>query len=324
VSEGSTVEIPFEVRRWEHGLRIDVFLAKRIGRMSRTLAARLVRTGRVRRVSGPDRLRPSQRVAEGDVLVLRRKTLVEGSVHDIVIPVLYEDRRVMAVNKPGDLVVHPTASAYHRTLIRIMRDRTGDEQLDLAHRIDKETSGLILMARDFDAASDLKQQFARREVDKCYLAVVRGRVESERFDVDAPLRLADSVTNVVMEVAPGGGEAFTSFRVLARSATASLVEARPRTGRQHQIRVHLSHTGHPILGDKLYLGGEGFFMDALAGAFEPEVVDDVVGHGRQALHAHAVTFRHPESGEATTLTAPLTPDLVALAQRHGLRLPAAA
>ncbi len=312
------IEIAFEVQRWERGQRIDVFLSKRIPRMSRSLAARLVRTGRVRKVPGASTLRPSMKVAEGDELFLMRRALVEGPVHDIVIPIIHSDERVLAVNKPGDLVVHPTASAYHRTLIRIMRDRTGDPNLDLAHRIDKETSGLILMARDFEASSDLKRQFARRKVQKSYLAVVQGRVPVDATTIDAPLRLADTVSNVVMEVAPGGGEALTEIRVLSRGRDATLVEARPHTGRQHQIRVHLAHLGHPILGDKLYAGGEAFFMEAVKGVFSDRDLIETVGHPRQALHAHEVGFRHPGSGQITALQAPLTPDLIELALRHGI------
>lgn len=315
------VEIPFEVARHDHGLRLDVFLCRRIPRMSRSLAARLVKRGRVRKVPFEGILRPSVKVAFGDRVVLKRKPLLEAPVDDVVIPIVHEDEAVVAVNKPGDLVVHPTASAYHRTAIRILRDRLGEPELDLAHRIDKETSGLLLLARTFEAASSLKTQFAERNVEKSYLAVVHGRPGPDRFEVDVPLRLAASVSNVVMEVHEAGGPAYTEVIVLARGRDASLVEARPKTGRQHQIRVHLLHAGHPLVGDKLYVGGEQFFMDALAGAFSPEEVQACVGHGRQALHAHAATFTHPLTCERTTLQAPLTPDLEQLCIRHGIRIP---
>ncbi|MEM1023430.1 MAG: RluA family pseudouridine synthase [Myxococcota bacterium] len=315
------VDIPFEVRRWERNQRVDVFLSKRISRMSRSLAARLVKTGRVRKEPGAFGLRPSMKVAEGDVVIVKRKPLVEGPVDAIEIPSIHEDARVLAVNKPGDLVVHPTASAYHRTLIRILRNRRNEPALDLAHRIDKETSGLLLLARDFEAASDLKTQFAQRRVEKAYLAVVKGRVARDEFVIDLPLRLADTVTKVMMEPHPGGGPALTFVRVLARGPDASLVEARPKTGRQHQIRVHLQQLGHPILGDKLYLGGEDFFIDALRGVYEHDELVTLVGHHRQALHAHAATFFHPESGSPMTLSAPLTPDLIALCARQAIVAP---
>lgn len=325
------IEIPFRVGPHEHGLRVDLFLSRRMKRMSRSLAARLVRQGRVRCLPAdarpPGVLKASARVFEGDRVIMKRKPLAEASTDDVEVPVVYEDARVLGVNKPGDLVVHPTASHYHRTLIRILRSRRGEEALDLAHRIDKETSGLVLLARDFEAASDLKGQFARRQVDKSYLALVRGAPAADRFEVTAPLRLADTVSQVVMEVVadthPEAQPASTEFVVWARGPDAALVEARPRTGRQHQIRVHLRHAGHPIWGDKLYLGSEAFFMEALRPEFPLEALIDRVGHHRQALHAFAATFRHPQTGAATTARAPLPRDMVELAERLAVPVPGA-
>lgn len=292
-------------------------------RMSRSLAARLVRDGRVRRVPH-GALKASARVFEGERVILKRRPLQEASPDDVVVPIVHQDERLVAVNKPGDLVVHPTASHYHRTLIRIMRTRLDDEELDLAHRIDKETSGLILMARDFQAASLLKRQFAERTVTKAYLALVVGTPFADRFTVKASMRLADTVSNVVMEVVPDdhpdAQAALTEVTVLARAETAALVEARPKTGRQHQIRVHLRHSGIPIIGDKIYLGGESFFMDALRPDFDPADVIAEVGHLRQALHAWKAAFHHPGSGERMELSAPLPPDLIALAEQHGLHV----
>lgn len=320
------IEIPFDVAPHEHGTRVDLFLSRRMKRMSRSLAARLVRMGRVRCIPADGRrpavLKASARVFEGDRVIMKRKPLDEAPPDDIVVPVVHMDARVVGVNKPGNLVVHPTASHYHRTLIRIMRTRLEEEGLDLAHRIDKETSGLVLLARDFEAASLLKGQFARRQVDKSYLAVVKGAPAQDRFVVRASMRLADTVSRVVMEVVPDdhpdAQPALTEFEVLARGEDAALVEARPKTGRQHQIRVHLLHVGHPIWGDKLYLGSEAFFMEALRPDFPAEAIVEEVGHHRQALHAFAATFTHPDTKERLTLRAPLADDLVELAKRLGI------
>jgi 23S rRNA pseudouridine1911/1915/1917 synthase len=312
------VEIPFEVREHEHGTRLDVFLSRRISRMSRTFAARLVRLGRVRRAADPRPLRPSVRVFEGETIIVKRRPLQEGDTDTIEIPVLYEDAHLVAVSKPGNLVVHPTASHYRRTVIRIMRSRLAEEDLDLAHRIDKETSGVLLMARTFESASNLKTQFQHRRVEKSYLAIVSGVPEVDEIALDAPMRLAQSESKCVMEIHSEGLPSLTDVRVLARGRDAALVEARPHTGRQHQIRVHLLHWGHPIIGDKLYVGGEQFFMDALDGLYDEERIFEIVGHDRQALHAHTVRFRHPGTGDFMMLSAPLPPDLVELAERHGL------
>src|SRR5688500_6798236 len=150
------VDIPFEVLWHEQGVRADVFLSRRIVRMSRSLAAKLILTGCVRRDPPSSQLKPSSKLQHGDRLILKRKKLDEAPTDDIEVPVVYQDDRIVAVSKPGNLVVHPTASAYQSTLIRILRTRLSDERLDLAHRIDKETSGLVLLARDMEAAADLQ------------------------------------------------------------------------------------------------------------------------------------------------------------------------
>ncbi len=325
---GSEVDIPFDVLSHEHGLRLDVFLTRRVRRMSRSLAARIIRLRRVRCVAeaGEHRdagllLKPSTRVFEGDRVIMKRRKLPEGPTDGIVVPTVYEDEDLLAVSKPGDLVVHPTASAYNRTLIRILRARFGDERLDLAHRIDKETSGLVLVARHMAASSALATQFAERSVEKSYLAIVLGNPTRTRFLVDVPLRLVPgSESGVMMEVGGAGAyPAETEVEVLSQGNRAALVRVHPKTGRQHQIRVHLLHAGHPILGDKLYLGGEAFFLKAAGARLDPQEIVGAVGHSRQALHAWGARFCHPTRGEPLHLFAPPPPDFVALGRRYGLR-----
>lgn len=305
----------------EKGTRLDVFLSRRIKRMSRSLAAELIRQGMVTRRG--EALKPAARVFPGEEIILKRKRLNEAPTDDIVVPVVYEDAHLLAVSKPGDLIVHPTASAYHRTLIRVLRTRLGDENIDLAHRIDKETSGLVLLARDPVSGANLKDQFASRKVQKSYLAIVAGQPDFEETVLDEPMRLhPSSESGVLMEI--GGADAMpsvTDVTVLSRSPTAALVEARPHTGRQHQIRLHLAHRGLPIVGDKLYLGGEELFIRALNGLIEPAELLGLVGHTRQALHAWKATFAHPATAAKMTIAAPPPPDFVELASRFGLSLP---
>lgn len=317
---GDLVDIPFDVKEEEHGTRADLFLSRRIKRMSRSKAAELIRQGSVRRVNGPPIDRPSVRVMAGDRVLLKRKKLGEAPTDDIILPVAHEDEDLLAVNKPGDLVVHPTASAYHRTLIRVIRSRRPHEFLELAHRLDKETSGLILLAKNADADVFLKNAFAERRVKKGYLAIVVGRPVLQHFVIDAPMRLAPhSKTSVLMEI---GGEdaqpAVTEVSVLASCDRASLVEARPHTGRQHQIRLHLAHAGHAIVGDKLYLGGEDLFIRAIRERLDRDTLSGAIGHWRHALHAHTATLLHPRTRAPITLAAPLATDLVALASRLGI------
>lgn len=317
------IEIPFDVAPHEHGIRLDIFLSRRMKRMSRSLAARLVKEGRVRR-EPEGVVKASARVFAGDRVIIQRRPLNELPTEDVVIPIVYEDPRLLGVNKPGNLVVHPTASHYHRTLIRILRSRLDNEALDLGHRIDKETSGVVIITKDFGAASHIHRQFADRKVRKSYLAIVSGTPEKVQWTVRAPLRLADTISNVVMEVTeesdPRAQPALTEVRVLAVGTNAALVEARPRTGRQHQIRVHLNYLGHPIVGDKLYLGGEAFFIEAITPEFPIETTIATVGHERQALHAWKAGITHPDSGAYLELTAPLPPDLIKLAGDYQIPL----
>jgi 23S rRNA-/tRNA-specific pseudouridylate synthase len=177
----------------------------------------------------------------------------------------------------------------------------------------------VLLARDMEAAADLKTQFADRKVSKSYYAVVEGVPAQDEFVVDVPLRLVpDSESSVIMEVGGAADQpALTEVKVLARGTDAALVEARPKTGRQHQIRVHLLSRGHPIIGDKLYRGSEQFFIEALRGEHSDEEILARVGHHRQALHARAVTFRHP-NGEMMTLEALLPDDMIELIQRRAI------
>lgn len=320
--EDEYVDIPFDVLPPEHGTRADVFLSRRLRRLSRSRAADIVREGNLRKEGGPPLERPSQRVFSGERLLLKRQRLEEAPIDDLIVPSVFEDEDVLAVNKPGNLVVHPTASAYNRTLIRVLWARRPGEYLSLAHRIDKETSGLVLLARNREAERALKMQFAERDVKKSYLAVVRGRVEADELRLDAPMRLVpESESLVLMEIGgEGAQEAETLVRVISRGEDATLVEARPRTGRQHQIRLHLAHAGHPILGDKLYLGGETFFIRCLSGQVEAAEMREVVGHHRQALHAFSATLEHPRTGAPLTLAAPLATDMAELAAAHRLPL----
>jgi 23S rRNA pseudouridine1911/1915/1917 synthase len=267
--------------------------------------------------------KPSIRVKEGERLLMRRKKLEEAPTDDIEIPVVYEDSDILVVNKPGGLVVHPTASAYHRTLIRILRVRRPDDYLTLSHRLDKETSGLMFLARNLETDIKIKDDFAHRRIHKAYLAIVVGVVEKDEFVIDAPMRTApDSISSCVMEV---GGEgavpAVTEVSVIARGRQSTLVEARPKTGRQHQIRVHLRHVDHPIIGDKLYLGDEDFFLRSLGGRMDDETLTGAIGHWRQALHAWRVRVTHPRTKEELEVHAPLPKDMLSLAHQLGLSCP---
>jgi 23S rRNA pseudouridine1911/1915/1917 synthase len=206
--------------------------------------------------------------------------------------------------------MHTTAKFWRNTLTALLRERYPEEAMEVAHRIDRETSGVLLVARHRGAASWLKRAFARRAVNKCYLALVKGQPPDAGV-IDQPLRLLDSPTHVMMGAAPDGLPALTRFRVARRFAQHALVEATPETGRQHQIRVHLAGIGHPIVGDKLYGAGERLFMRACDEGLTSELLALFDSLPRHALHAHRLTFPHPTTRAPMTVESPLPADLVA-------------
>jgi 23S rRNA pseudouridine1911/1915/1917 synthase len=292
------------------GWRLDHFLKRRIGRLSRT---------RIQAIIGEQIFFPDGRIARaasvvraGETIVLRRPAPIEPAVPR-TFDVLYEDERVLVVDKPAGLPMHTTAKFWRNTLTALLRERYPDEQMEVAHRIDRETSGVLLVARDRQAASFLTRAFARRVVDKVYLALVKG-APPEAGRIDLPLKLLDTPTHVMMGAAgddPKGLPAATRFRVLRRFAAHALCEAHPETGRQHQIRVHFAALGHPIVGDKLYGAGEALFMRACEEGVTDALLSEFDGLARHALHAHRLTFPHPSSGRPLTVESPLPPDLVA-------------
>lgn len=228
--------------------------------------------------------------------------------------VLHEDDAVLAIDKPAGLPVHPSATYHKNTLTYLLRQRYGPDAPQIAHRLDRETSGLLVCGRTREAERALKGDFENRRVQKRYVAIVRGRMPDDVGRIELPMDRAKEGLHILMEVTPEGEgyPSVTRYRVLARRNDATLVALAPESGRQHQLRVHLSAIGFPIIGDKLY-GPEGVqtFLDYI----ETGMTDDLrarLGHDRQALHAFELQFTHPSSGLPTTLRAPLSDDLVAL------------
>ncbi|HET6146846.1 MAG TPA: RluA family pseudouridine synthase [Polyangia bacterium] len=296
------IEVPRECDGW----RLDHFLKRRIGRLSRTRIQDIIAT----QVTLSDGRRPRSSVAvhAGQIIRLDRPAPVEPEVPRRF-DVLFQDDDVLAIEKPAGLPIHPTAKFWRNTLTALLRERYPGQHMEVAHRIDRETSGILLVARSSSAASWLKRAFARRAVDKSYLALVKGQPPDEGV-IDRPLKLLDTPTHVMMGVAPDGRKAVTRFRVVQRFAAHALCEAHPETGRQHQIRVHLAAIGHPIVGDKLYGAGERAFMRACDEGVGSELLALFDGLPRHALHAHRLTFPHPRTRQPLTIESPLPADLV--------------
>jgi 23S rRNA pseudouridine1911/1915/1917 synthase len=296
------LRVPPECQGW----RLDHFLKQRIRRLSRAKIRMIIET-QVR--MGDGRLpRPAMGVRTGDTVHIDRPAPIEPEVPRHF-EVLAEDEHFLAIDKPAGLPMHTTAKFWKNTLVALLRELYPAERLQICHRIDRETSGILLIARTGDAASFLKRAFARRAVKKTYLALVHGIPSEPAGVIDAPMRLLDTRTHIKMGVEEDGLPAVTRYQVTQAFAHHALVEASPETGRQHQIRVHLAHLGHPIVGDKLYRGGEQAFMDYCDHGLTPELLDLFDGLPRHALHAARLSFPHPQGGAMITIECPLPADL---------------
>ena len=303
------VERRFVVEEAYAGFRIDHYLSRKIPRLSRTKLQTIIRTQLV----GPDgrRLKPSSPVREGDELVIRRPARPEPSVPR-EFPVLYDDDHVMVIDKPAGLPVHASAKFYFNTLTRVLSERFPGQGLQIAHRLDRETSGVFVIARGRAAAAFFKAAFARKQVRKTYLAVVHGAPAWSEREIDLPLALAaeedPTALDVRMAVRPGAPPALTRARVVERRAAHALVACEPVTGRQHQIRAHLAAVGHPIVGDKIYAHGDDVFRRACDEGLTDELLA-LLGLPRQALHAACIEIPHPARAAPLRVESPLPADL---------------
>ncbi len=304
----AVLEHRFPVEGECHGWRLDRFLQKKMPRLSRARIQRVIHGDLD--VDGRPVRKPAATVLTGQVVAFRRPAPPEPEVVRDV-SVLLEDPAFFAFDKPAGLPMHPTARYHWGTLTALLRERFPTETLYIAHRLDRETSGVLLAARSREAAVSLKRAFARRLVEKRYHAIVHGALDEERL-IDAPLGLGGRRVRVQMAVRPveeGGLPSRTWVRPLGRHGAYTLVEARPETGRQHQIRVHLAHIGLPIVGDKLYPDDEPFIEWSDNGPSEELVAR--LGLPRHALHAARIGFPHPTTGARVTVESPLPSDLAA-------------
>ncbi len=308
------VEVPFEVEQNYEGWRLDRYLQQKMRRLSRARIQQIIRQS-LRCDTRP--LKPSSQVRGGLRFVLLKD--VDDELEPEVsgpVRILHDDAHLLVLDKPAGLAVHPSARYYRHTITQWLSANACDEdgnRPDLAHRLDRETSGVLVCVRGADAARALKRSFERRDIHKTYLALASGHIERDSFTIDKPMRLTEDV-KVIMEIHPEGLPSVTDVRVLRRGHIRSdghpvtLVECRPKTGRQHQIRVHLLAIGHPILGDKIYSGDVDRFLRFCAGE-QTEVDRQALRIPRHALHAWKLSLLHPATGERQAFEAPLAPDL---------------
>ena len=289
----------------EHaGVRLDAFLSAD-GALTRSQAARLIAEGRVR-VNGKPAAK-SARLSGGETVTVDVPQLRETALppQDIPLDVVYEDDDVIVVNKPTGLVVHPAPGHPDGTLVNALLHHCGDslsgiggeKRPGIVHRIDRDTSGLIIAAKNDAAHLTLSAQLKDHSLSRTYECLVTGNMKQDSGTVDAPIGRS-SADRKKMAVVPTGRRAVTHWEVVARYPGVTHLRCRLETGRTHQIRVHMAHIGHPILGDTVY------------GAKKP-----VPGLTGQCLHATGLRFVHPRTGEPVELHCPLPPEFTAMLQK---------
>ena len=290
------------------GQRLDRFLAAQLPMLSRSRIAELIDEGHVR-VNGARAKRAHHVVAgEGIDITLLPRPALEAVPEEIPLDVLYEDDDLLVVNKPAGMTVHAGAGTSSGTLVNALLHRFeklsavgGPLRPGIVHRLDKDTSGALVVACNDAAHRHLAGQFQKRTVEKTYVALVHGRLKRDAGTIDLPVG-RDPVHRTRMTTRRREGrEARTDWKVLARLESFTLVLVRIHTGRTHQIRVHFSALGHPVVGDTLYGAPRQVRVPRNAAAPSPL--------GRNFLHAARISFEHPRTGKRVTLSAPLPPEL---------------
>ncbi|TBR18132.1 RluA family pseudouridine synthase [bacterium] len=319
-----TVAVRFPVRDvpGAEGGRLDVFLAARIKGSTRSGVQKMVGDGRVKVEGRPGETRASMRVGPEDVVVVLYPRREDPPPRVEALTVLYEDDRLLVVDKPGGVLSHPTDKVARNSVTEILKTQRPGFEPRLAHRLDRETSGVLALTKDSEAARLLQEQFEDRRTAKEYWALVHGRPDWTETVADFPLAKEGGDVKVRQSVSASGDPALTEFRVLSSGEDASLVLCRPKTGRLHQLRVHLAHLGHPILGDLLYGSDPGLYKKAVAGTIT-DADRRSSGAERQMLHAARLAFLHPTDSRPVTVEAPTPSDFLGKMSALAVSLPLA-
>ena len=278
------------------GKRIDAYLSEKLEDMSRVTVQRLLSNGKI--LVNHKIVKSSYKVQEGDKIQIEEEIPVEISLkaQNIPLEVIYEDKDIIVVNKPKGMVVHPANGNPDGTLVNAIMAMCkgslsgigGEIRPGIVHRLDKDTSGIIVVAKNDKAHINLSEQIKEHRVKKTYIALVRGIVKENEATINMPIGRSEK-DRKKMAVTKKGKEAITHFRVLERYDKYTLLQVNIETGRTHQIRVHLSQIGYPIVGDEVYSNGKNEW--------------NIKG---QCLHAKSLEFTHPITGEKMYLEARLT------------------
>ena len=309
----------FVVKARMAGRRIDAYLSSRYPDFSRSVIQKVI-DARAVLINGTP-TKASYKVREGDTIRVWLPDLGDGLPvpEDIPLEIIHEEASFTVVNKPPGMVTHPAKGNWAGTMVNALQfhfDKLstvgGENRPGIVHRLDRDTSGLLLVAKEDRAHKELARQFETRTIQKEYLALVFGEPSRDSDFIERPIGMHPTQREkmAIRSVEDGGRDAATFYEVLERFDGFALVRCRPKTGRTHQIRVHLTHIGHPILADKMYAGrGATFTLGDLVGADHPDAARVLLG--RQALHAHALNLQHPITADPLSFIAPLPADMVA-------------
>jgi 23S rRNA pseudouridine1911/1915/1917 synthase len=320
MSDLSSIEaISITVEARAHGWRIDHYLARLYPNYSRSAFQRAITQKAVLLNGLP--AKTGRRLRVNDTLSVKLPAESDSSLpaEDIPLDILFEDDSLVVITKAADMIVHPGKGNYHGTLAGALQfhfdqlsDMAGQLRPGIVHRLDRNTTGVILIAKDNQVHSRLSSQFEKREVTKEYRALVWGRPEFDSDLIETHVCVHSGKREKMQVCEPGGKsrEATTWYEVIKRFKKATYVRLLPKTGRTHQLRVHMNHLGHPIIADSLYRGqsqatAADLTPDSRADTESPILIQ------RQALHAMRLTFRHPHSGKEMTIEAPLPADMQA-------------
>jgi 23S rRNA pseudouridine1911/1915/1917 synthase len=313
----------FEVKPRTDGKRIDAYLASRFTDYSRAAIQRIIDADAV--IVNGRAVKASYKVRAGDQVNVRLPELpsMVPTPEEIPIEVIYEDESLTVVNKPPGMVTHPAKGNWHGTLVNALQFHydslstlAGENRPGIVHRLDRDTSGLLVVVKDELAHRRLALQFELREIHKEYLALVYGvpQRDSDYIEKAIGFHPTSREKMAIRSEQDGGKPAVTFYEVVERFRGFALVRCKPQSGRTHQIRVHLTHIGHPILADKMYSGRDKITLTDLVNQAGIKPIPGTPVEGdilleRQALHAHRLKFRHPITNVEVDLTCPLLGDM---------------
>ena len=305
----------FRVPQEEEGRRLDHFCVKFIDKISRTYVQELIKGGNV--LVNSHKRKPHYRVRSGELVEV---TVPEPREFELLpeslpLDVVYEDQDLLVVNKPAGMVVHPACGHRSGTLVNALLAHTEEFSAfgvkgrpGIVHRLDRDTSGLLVVAKNEKSMLDLGEQIQSRKAGRKYLALVCGRLPDDSGTIEFPIGRSPKDRKTMAVTFGKSREAATSYEVRKRFSLCDLVEVSLKTGRTHQIRVHFSFIGHPVLGDPTY-GGRQKWVKSLPGEERKEANRLLKQIDRQALHAYYLSFTHPTTNEVLEFRSDLPEDI---------------